>query len=92
MRTRTKALHFGPRLTSEASLTFHVDPLTDLGGWEVVRAEFARALWLPRSAFGRGVIGNALQLVAREALDDCILRSRLGDPRGFHITPRPPLL
>ncbi|RYO74991.1 hypothetical protein DL766_008164 [Monosporascus sp. MC13-8B] len=91
----------------EDPLTFHVDPLTDPGGWEAVRVEFARALWLRRSTvlfsvpdlaahidaeFGPGVLVNALQLVAREALDDCILRSRLGDPCGFHNAPRPPLL
>ncbi|RYP24229.1 hypothetical protein DL765_000724 [Monosporascus sp. GIB2] len=76
-----RTLHLGPGWRGEDPLTSHVDPLTDPGSWEAVRAEF-----------DPGVLINALQLVTREALDDCILRSRLGDPRGFHNALHPPLL
>lgn len=80
-----------PEWRDEDPLTLHVDPAADYDGWDAVRAEFARALWMRRDEcpiipgmtariareFGPDQVVDALQLVAREALDECVLIDRL---------------
>ena len=80
-----------PGWRDEDPLTFHVDQPADYDWWDTVRAEFARVLWMRRddcpiipemtariaSEFGPEAVVDALQLVAREALDECALLARL---------------
>ncbi len=96
-----------PDWREEDPLTFHVDPVTDPSGWDAVRAEFARMLWLHRERlsfpelaarvgreFGPDVMRDALQLVACEALDECVLLARLSEvrePGDFRSTSHPSL-
>lgn len=104
---RRRLFSSDPDWRDDDPLTFHVDPMTDPSGWDAVRAEFARALWLRREhlsfpalaarierEFGPEVAADALQLIAREALDECLLLSRLGevrDPCDFRNAPHPAL-
>ncbi|KAK7757663.1 hypothetical protein SLS62_000040 [Diatrype stigma] len=114
-----------PAWRDDDPLTFHVDPVSDPTGWDAVRAEFARAVWLLllhggwgqsggadarpsvvsisvsgivarlEQDFGKGghgdsgcrrggggIAADALQLVAREALDEYVLLGRLGEVRN----------